>query len=333
MSLLDAANVSLAHGPGLSPPRTRQPGPVPSPLQEERTNRIRSQGYCGKGTILGVDSSGTKVIVIPIFCKAWDCPICGPMKRQAWIHRLAAGHPTHAMTLTSYLSRDTDPREQCERAKAAWSRLVERIRKKFGPLDYALVWELTAKGSPHAHILYRGPYIPQKWLSLQWQSLGVGKIVHLKRIKDSRLDVLHSVKYLGKDFGQSATRLAPLRIVQVSKGYELPTDDDAPSEDFAGYSWTRLPNSRGEVLKTLASTDIPFDVEHRHNQSVQLAYRSPVPVVELFKWMPEDFYYSIIVRKSPDTPLPKPKETPRDVARNPTVLSVCRQPALFAIRD
>ncbi len=314
-------------------PRADSPGSILPPPPDERTARIRSQGYCGKGTILGVDSTGTQVIVIPIFCKAWDCPICGPMKRNAWIHRLASGHPTHAMTLTCYLIEGADPREQCAHAKRAWARLVERIRKKFGKLEYGLVWELTKKGSPHLHILYRGPYVPQKWLALQWQSLGVGKIVHLKRIKDSRLDVLHAVKYLGKDFGQSAMRLAPLRIVQMSKSYKLDADDVTPSEDFSDYTWTRLPDSRGEVLKTLASTNIPFDTEHRHNQSVQLTYHSPVPVVELFKWLPEDYYHSIIVRKSPDTPLSKPKEACHDVARNPTVLSVCRQPTLFALRN
>lgn len=336
----DVPKISAGASATAPVPNPCAPSPIPrgagsytSFVHEQRLARIKSQGYCGEGSIVGVDPTGTRVIVIPIFCKSWDCPICGPMKRDIWIGRFLSGHPTHSMTLTSYLRKGADPRAQCRLAKAAWSRLVEDIREKFGPIEYALVWELTKKGAPHAHILYRGPYIPQRWLSLRWATLGIGRVVHLKRIKDARLEVLHSCKYLGKDFGQSAEAIAPLRVVQLSTGYELQYEYLEPKGSYDDWTWTRVPTPRNEVLRQLATTEIPFTSAHRRDSAVELEYQSKVSVVEFYKADLNDFYYSIAVRTSPDSQTCFDERRSHDVATGPQLLPDRRQSLLHLQRD
>lgn len=47
--------------------------------------------------------------------------------------------------------------------------LVKRIRRRYGTFEYVRV--RTDEGNGVLHIIFRGCYIPQKWLSEQWDDI------------------------------------------------------------------------------------------------------------------------------------------------------------------
>ncbi|MBA7542326.1 hypothetical protein ES705_34647 [subsurface metagenome] len=207
------------------------------------TKRLLSQKYCMKSSIVGQSLDRSHVVVIPLPCKSWDCPICGPRKRAALVARLEASKPERELTLTCPVGKFLSPQLAAQAMKAAWTKLIARARKQWGPQEYAMVWELTKKGVPHIHILLRGSYIAQKWVSRQWERLGIGPIVYIQSVKGNKLHAAHACKYLAKSNGQSAKILAPLHVVQISKGYDLDHKPRTAEQKYPDHVWVwdRLP--------------------------------------------------------------------------------------------
>lgn len=80
--------------------------------------------------------------------------------------------------------------------------LVKRIRRKYGKFEYIAAREYTQSGLIHIHLLYRGSYIPQRWLSNAWKRLNNARIVDIRLIdmqrrKKSQIGA-YMVKYLTK---------------------------------------------------------------------------------------------------------------------------------------
>ncbi len=214
-----------------------------------RQPRLASEAYCGHGSLVGYRPDDSTVVIIPVPCKSWNCPHCGPRKRAYYIDLLSRGDPQREMTLTCPVGLFTSPQSTAVDMKEAFVKLVKQIRKIFKKFEYALVWELTQKGVPHAHVLFRGTYIPQKWLSIKWQSLGFGRVVDIRSVRKGEARAAHACKYLGKATGQTAYELAPLHIVQISQNYVLrPTDDPAVSQ-VTSYEWSFTPLDPGEVAE------------------------------------------------------------------------------------
>lgn len=287
-----------AHSPGRASPltpvvsRTENPRPMLAsshPLKaflavtpvDVDTARLPSQVYCGKGSIIGCSPDRSHVVIIPMRCKSWDCPHCGPRKRRDWIHKFMTARPDREITLTCPKDKWPNPMDAAWHMKKAWTKLVHRIRRKYGPFEYGLVWELTKAGTPHLHILSRGSYIPQKWLKLQWVSLGIGSIIHISSVKNAGLHAAHLCKYLAKDTGQTAASLAPMRIVQVSKGFLLgeppPTTEDA----YPGYAWVFTSQSPSESLKPFLESVRYLDVQHGDDGVVDVYLDADPPPSDL----------------------------------------------------
>lgn len=149
------------------------------------------------------------------------------------------------MTLTTKFKSWASPQREAKRMKRAWTCLVQRIRRQFGWFEYALVWELQKNGMPHAHILARSPYIPKPWLKKQWFELTGAYMVAISRVKKPHAVAKHHCKSLhdsslqpgysperltSKQTSQTARALAPMRIIQLSAGYEKPPGQDKTEE-------------------------------------------------------------------------------------------------------
>ena len=271
--------MALRGKPELSPKRLRPP---PSPSHQKRvfptvpitprtavyhtdfteetellhTERLRSQRYCGKSCIVGQNLERTKAVIIPMMCKSWGCETCGPRKRAALIARIEAGKPERAMTLTCPVGKFPTPVLAAMAMKAAWRKLVMKIRKVWGPFEYALVWELTKKGVPHVHAVTRGGYIAQKWISCEWDKLGIGPIVHITSIEDGRLHATHACKYLAKSNGQSAHVLAPLHVVQFSNGWDLDQEPRTVEDKYPDFVWGWDRRPAREVVRRFQEHDV-----------------------------------------------------------------------------
>lgn len=141
--------------------------PKPHPcgeVSEALTNRYPDGIPNSKRSLLVYHSSKHAV---PSIHNHKKCPIWSPKQRRAY-QRIMSGFKfaqflhcrLRFMTLTtSNEGRDNDIQRDL-------IVLVKRIRRHYGRFDYVRV--KTDEGNGVLHLIYRGSYIPQKWLSQQW---------------------------------------------------------------------------------------------------------------------------------------------------------------------
>ncbi len=250
--------------------------------------RIRSIAKCCTSSVVGSSPDRSHVVIVPIRCKAWECPNCGPRKRFAWIQKLISGNPDREMTLTMPAQNCHDPVSAVIFLKEKFKCLVAKIRRQFGVFEYALVWELTHRGVPHAHILFRGKYIPQKWLANAWKKLGAGYIVDIRSLKSVPARAIHATKYLAKETGQTARKIAPLRIVQISKGYLMASDPEESKTKYPDHVWVYSCFSPDEIVT--AFMDNPrYRLVQQHPDGTWEVWLEPLPVPENIREDPEQW--------------------------------------------
>lgn len=83
--------------------------------------------------------------------------------------------------------------------------LLGRMRRRNLCSGYVKVAEFTKAGRPHLHILMRGAYIPQWWLSEVWNRIHMSPIVDVRAVRGRAGAAGELAKYLSKD---SKARLA-----------------------------------------------------------------------------------------------------------------------------
>jgi hypothetical protein len=77
---------------------------------------------------------------------------------------------------------------------------VKRVKREFGKFEYCAVREYTKSGLSHVHLLYRGSYMPQKWLSEAWSNVHGSPIVFVEMVRfNSKRVAGYLTKYLSKD--------------------------------------------------------------------------------------------------------------------------------------
>lgn len=154
--------------------------------------------YCQQWTL--VKDDGDERVCVPLDCHSWACSHCGPaMKRR--LKRAVAAQSVHSLlTLTANASLYPDPRDAWASLSAAINPFFKRIRRhaRGRPVDFFLVWETTARGYPHAHILLRAPFLSQRWLSHAWADLTGSFIVDIRRVSSGPAAAHYIAKYLAK---------------------------------------------------------------------------------------------------------------------------------------
>lgn len=155
--------------------------------------------YCGTWTRIGQAENHT--VLLPIRCRSWACPTCGPANRRRLLRRLRSSNVSTLITLTANPSSSSCPDEAFSLLSQAIPHLVKRIKRQFpsAPFEYVLIWERTKQGWPHAHILARSCYLPQRWVSRQWAELVGARIVDIRTVRSVGGAVHYVSKYLSKD--------------------------------------------------------------------------------------------------------------------------------------
>jgi len=100
---------------------------------------------------------------------------CGPTSRCAlelWDKRV------RFMTLTS------SPSSSWNELNSHFQVLRERIARAFGKLDY--IKFRTNEGYGVLHVVYVGSFVPQKWLSRNWQEIHGAKIVDVREVRGEK---------------------------------------------------------------------------------------------------------------------------------------------------
>lgn len=137
----------------------------------------------------------------PLSCRSWHCPNCRPGRQKALLAQGYSGHPNRFITLTSNPAQGGTVYERAKALAHAWRLIVKRLKRLHGNMGiaYLAVFEKTQRGEPHLHILYRGPWLPQSWLSAAMDELTSSPIVDVRYVEDSRKAVRYVAKYVGKD--------------------------------------------------------------------------------------------------------------------------------------
>lgn len=116
-------------------------------------------------------------------------------RRRRCFHRvisgLERGGQLRLLTLTS--SNDSD-----YNITRSWRRLIMRLRRRNLVQDYIKVTEFTKGGLPHIHLIYRGKYIDQAWISKLWLEIHKAKIVDIRLIRHNAHQRRSAAHYLAK---------------------------------------------------------------------------------------------------------------------------------------
>ena len=162
---------------------------------------------CQDNSLVGV--SGRRARVSAMRCRRWSCAYCAKRLRRKTV-RLAyagftVGERVRMLTLTSPAGED--PQRSYDELRKRWKRLRESLRRRFPGLrlEYFAVIERQQRGVAHLHVLTRGGYIPQAWLSQAAACAGFGPVVDIRNV--GRAAGRYVAKYLGKEMGDVPERL------------------------------------------------------------------------------------------------------------------------------
>jgi hypothetical protein len=113
------------------------------------------------------------------WCRSWLCEQCRPKRQEKLIDLGKAGKPTRFLNLTSRRKRGLSANIAAKRLVWSFQTAMKRWQRisKAHRAEYLIVFEGTKMGWPHLHVLWRGPWIDQKWLSAQMHDLHDSPVV------------------------------------------------------------------------------------------------------------------------------------------------------------
>lgn len=214
--------------------------------------------HCGSGAVLGIDPKTKTGILIPLTCKSWLCDSCRKVKIRNWIKVAQAGRPERMITLTCDPKLHVNPYTALRTMAKAFTKLAERIRKKFGEFEYIKVWELHKTGWPHLHLMQRGSFIPQRWLSSQWSRLKIGKIVDIRKVTNQKTTATYMTKYMGKSVADLASLWSGVRVISKSNGWVIPEVQAKIQEQREEYVWRMIKADYWQIASDLATRGVTY---------------------------------------------------------------------------
>lgn len=178
------------------------------------------------------------------------------------------------MTLTCSRRQYPSPLVAFRSLSQAIPVLMKRLRRSFpdNRIEYFCVWESTASGWPHVHVLFRGPYIPQRCLSSHWQELTGSPVVDIRRVYTRAQVASYLSKYLTKQpdvpYGH--------RRFRTSRAFWQGDSPGRRNPNPTGERW-RL---RRDSLFTLAQvwSNLGFIVTFDHPGSLTAFFQRPPPI-------------------------------------------------------
>lgn len=111
-----------------------------------------------------------------------------------------SGSPNRFITLTVNPNWFNSPADRAARLSKAWRLTVAAFRHRWPAVEseYLAVFEATALGEPHLHIVWRGGYIPQAWLAGQLRKRMGAPIVDVRRVRGRDQVSRYVAKYISK---------------------------------------------------------------------------------------------------------------------------------------
>lgn len=188
---------------------------------------------CDHGSVYGPsrDVEGATVYLRKD-CGKLSCKHCGPKKaaRYRWaIAKQAEKHKLQRfMTLTLDPIKIDEDKDSVSYLRECFAKFRVYLGRRYGKerVHYISIVELHESGLAHLHVLV-GMFIPQKWISENWQRVGGGRIV------DIRLVDIHNVsKYLSKYVTKDLLLLVPAKKKRISTSRKIRLFDPKEKSGF-----------------------------------------------------------------------------------------------------
>lgn len=153
---------------------------------------------CSTGTI--ILASGEQIKAFRVACKCWDCDQCRPIRLWQLARLAEAGSPVSMITLTASPQNYQSPDEMARAIVRGWRNVIQRGTREglFTRPAYLCVFEEHQSGWPHLHILWRGPYVPQEWLSQRMAEYADGPNVWINTLASGEAAAEYVAKYISK---------------------------------------------------------------------------------------------------------------------------------------
>lgn len=154
--------------------------------------------FCGFDTLEGDD--GKTLTGHPMLCKRWSCPTCQPIRCLQLRELATSGSPNVFITLTASDACGDDPDQIARMLVHSWRMVLQRGKRegKWSKPQYLAVFEETKRHRPHLHILWRGPYVDQQWISKRMDEYMDSPIVWVEAVKSWTRAARYVAKYISK---------------------------------------------------------------------------------------------------------------------------------------
>lgn len=176
-------------------------------------------GGCATSTIVGRDTETGHLVLVPSLCNQWKCPLCSIIRAKTYTRAVIEARPNTKIELTLPQIDPRDSLADCVSYTISIPKIVQQIRRRYGPFEFLYTFELFEHGGAHVHLAARSPYIPQPDLSAMALRFGLGPVVWIRAIKANREDVMETVKYLYKASSKDYANLLPSRRVRRSRKF------------------------------------------------------------------------------------------------------------------
>jgi len=120
-------------------------------------------------------------------------------RRGRGFHRIMSGLRLGGSLRLLTLTTSEESWEAGKDIQRSFRALVMRLRRRNLCTGYVRVTEFTKAGRPHLHVIMRGGYIMQWWLSHMWSQIHLSPVVDVRAIHRKVSAASYLAKYLGKD--------------------------------------------------------------------------------------------------------------------------------------
>lgn len=206
---------------------------------------------CCTGSIVLYSEDKEEIKIMPTRCKKWTCKSCAPYKRMVAQNEIRRGHPERHIVLTCRPQPGLSQIEHLRRVKKSLSKLVRKIRRHDFKFEYWATFEFHENGAPHIHILQRGRYISQRYLSQMWCDLTGNYIVSIDRVDNTRAAAAEATKYLTKSAAEVKEKAPRLKVYSKSQNWEIDDPETDPEYDEDTWKTVFLPAKPVQLVQAL----------------------------------------------------------------------------------
>lgn len=208
-----------------------------------------------------LDEEGKKLLT-RLRCKSWSCPFCATGNRARWKAFLLDVLPAiseiwsfHTITLPDWIRKRNDYSEEDKTIaslaliRGNWDKLMKRLKRQLGSIEYFRCFEMHADGVLHVHMLISheipkselntviekdgGMYSYWRWLKDNAPECGFGYMTSSENLESGVKATGYVTKYMTKEDLFYSDLLSKYRIRRFQSSQGIGSQDAwGKSEDF-----------------------------------------------------------------------------------------------------